>query len=70
MKSRDSHDLCLGEQDHISLISYSGLEEKPDYLLIDGEYIRTLFISGYPFVASSGWLDNLTNFNRYPTEQR
>src|SRR5690606_11362172 len=26
-------------------------------------YLRTLFISGYPFVASSGWMDNLINFN-------
>jgi hypothetical protein len=30
---------------------------------IDGVYIRTLYISGYPFVASSGWLDSLINFN-------
>ena len=64
MKTKVSHELCLGEQDHINLISYSGMEEKPDYLLIDGIYVRTLYISGYPFVASSGWLDNLNTFNR------
>src|SRR5690606_37077623 len=33
------------------------------YLSIDGRYVRSLFISGYPFVASSGWLDSLVNFN-------
>lgn len=55
--------LSFGEQDHLDLLSYAGLEEKADYLCIDGVYIRTLFISGYPFVASSGWLDTLINFN-------
>ena len=53
----------FGEQDQIDLFSYSGLEEQPSYLVIDDKYIRTLFVSGYPFVASSGWLDSLINFN-------
>lgn len=57
------HNLSYGEQDHLDLLSYAGLEEQADYLCIDGVYIRTLFISGYPFVASSGWLDSLINFN-------
>ncbi|HUD06095.1 MAG TPA: ATP-binding protein [Candidatus Saccharimonadales bacterium] len=56
--------LSFGEQDHVDMLSYAGLEEQIDYLVIDGEYVRTLFISGYPFVASSGWLDSLINFNR------
>jgi hypothetical protein len=47
----------------MDIISYAGLEEQANYLLIDGDYIRTLFISGYPFVASSGWLNSLVNFN-------
>jgi len=55
--------LHFGEQDQVDLFSYSGLEEHPSYLVIDDSYIRTLFISGYPFVASSGWLDSLINFN-------
>ncbi len=55
--------LLFGEQDTLDVLSYSGLEEKIDSLCIDGVYIRTLFISGYPFVASSGWLDSLINFN-------
>ncbi len=55
--------LSFGEQDNIDLLSYAGLEERADYLCIDGVYIRTLFISGYPYVASSGWLDTLVNFN-------
>jgi conjugal transfer ATP-binding protein TraC len=57
------HDLSYGEQDGVDLISYAGLEEQSTYLVIDGVYIRTLFISGYPFVASSGWLNGLVNFN-------
>jgi type IV secretory pathway VirB4 component len=55
--------LSFGEQDHTDLLSYAGLEEQADYLSIDGIYVRTLYISGYPFVASSGWLDSLINFN-------
>jgi conjugal transfer ATP-binding protein TraC len=55
--------LLLGEQDSMDIMSYSGLEEQADHLVIDGRYVRVLFISGYPFVASSGWLNNLINFN-------
>jgi type IV secretory pathway VirB4 component len=55
--------LDFGEQDPMDIISYSGLEEQPSYLMIDDQYIRTLFISGYPFVATSGWLNSLVNFN-------
>lgn len=55
--------LLFGEQDATDVLSYAGLEENIDYLCIDGVYIRTLYISGYPFVASSGWLDSLINFN-------
>ncbi len=53
----------IGEQDETDLLSYAGLEEQPSYLVIDGQYVRTMFISGYPFVAASGWLDNLIHFN-------
>lgn len=55
--------LTFGEQDQVDALSYEGLEEQQDYLRIDGCYIRTLFVSGYPFVASSGWLDSLIHFN-------
>ncbi len=55
--------ITFGEQDALDVLSYSGLEENIDYLMIDGVYIRTLYISGYPFVASSGWMDSLINFN-------
>jgi conjugal transfer ATP-binding protein TraC len=55
--------LAFGEQDTLDVLSYAGLEENIDYLCIDGIYMRTLYISGYPFVASSGWLDSLINFN-------
>jgi len=55
--------ISFGEQDNLDVLSYAGLEEQADYLCIDGVYIRTLFVSGYPFVASSGWLDTLINFS-------
>lgn len=55
--------LAFGEQDNLDVLSYAGLKEQADYLCIDGVYIRTLSITGYPYVASSGWLDNLINFN-------
>lgn len=55
--------LDYGEQDPMDIISYSGLKESPTYLIIDDIHIRTLYISGYPFVASSGWLNSLINFN-------
>ncbi len=57
------HEIAFGEQDSIDALSYAGMEEQADCLCIDGVFIRTLFISGYPFVASSGWLDTLINFN-------
>lgn len=53
----------FGEQDAVDLLSYAGLEEGIDHLCIDGVYTRTLYISGYPFVANSGWMDSLINFN-------
>lgn len=55
--------ITFGEQDAIDVLSYAGLEENVDHLCIDGIYIRTLYISGYPFVANSGWMDTLINFN-------
>ena len=55
--------LPFGEQDQLDLISYAGLEEQASYVCIDDRYIRTLFISGYPYVASTGWLSMLINFN-------
>lgn len=55
--------LTFGEQDQMDMLSYEGLEENDDHLVIDGHYTRTLFISGYPFIATSGWLDRLIKFN-------
>lgn len=52
-----------GEQDQVDFISYSGLEEESSYLQIGDKFVRTLFISGYPYVASVGWLNMLINFN-------
>lgn len=52
-----------GEQDQIDLISYSGLEENASHLRIGDKFVRTLFISGFPQNASTGWLNMLVNFN-------
>lgn len=65
-KRRDEQkriELAFGEQDQIDLISYSSLLEHSSYLELDDKFIRTIFISGYPYIASTGWLSMLTNFN-------
>lgn len=64
-RAKRSRELAFrfGDQDHLDILSYDGLEEKVDHLRIDGVYLRTLYISGYPYIASSGWLDSLINFN-------
>ena len=60
---KKSFDFNYGEQDQIDLISYSGLEENSSYLQVGDKFVRTLFISGYPYVATTGWLNMLINFN-------
>lgn len=60
---KKSFQFNFGEQDQIDLISYAGLEENTSYLQVDNKFVRTLFISGYPYVASTGWLNMLINFN-------
>jgi type IV secretory pathway VirB4 component len=65
-KERELHQsikLTYGEQDQVDLISYSGLKEESSYLQINDTFVRTLFVSGYPYVASTGWLSMLINFN-------
>lgn len=56
-------EFSFGQQDPLDLIAYAGLEEKNDHLYLDGSYLRTLVVSGYPLVAHLGWLDSLINFN-------
>lgn len=56
--------LTYGEQDPMDIISYAGMKEQPDYLQIDRQFRRTIFLSGYPFTAEVGWLDALTHLNR------
>lgn len=60
---KENFEFHFGEQDQMDLISYSGLEENANYLQMGEKYVRTLFISGYPYVASTGWLNMLINFN-------
>jgi type IV secretory pathway VirB4 component len=62
-KQMKDYSFEYGTQDAVDIISYAGLEEQQDYLVVDGVYMRTLFVSGYPFVASSGWLNALVTFN-------
>lgn len=57
------HTLTFGEQDPMDIISYAGMEEQPDYLVIDGQFRRTIFISGYPLTAEVGWLNSLIHIN-------
>jgi len=63
IERKSEMNIVFGEQDAVDILSYAGLEENVDHLEIDGVYMRTLYISGYPFVASSGWMDSLINFN-------
>ncbi len=58
-----NNNFLLGQQDHLDLISYSGLEENTHHLIINNQLLKTIFISGYPYVASTGWLNNLINYN-------
>ena len=60
---KKSFQFNFGEQDQMDLISYAGLEENTSYLQVDNKFVRTLFISGFPYVASTGWLNMLINFN-------
>jgi len=60
---KEQYEFSYGEQDQTDLISYSGLKEEVNYLQMDDKFVRTLFISGYPYVASTGWLNMLVNFN-------
>jgi conjugal transfer ATP-binding protein TraC len=55
--------ISFGEQDQLDLISYAGMKEESSYLQINDTYVRTLYVSGYPYVASTGWLSMLVNFN-------
>ncbi len=53
----------FGEQDQVDIISYSGLAEHSTYLQVGEKFVRTLFVNGYPIVATTGWLNMLINFN-------
>jgi type IV secretory pathway VirB4 component len=61
--TNQSINIAYGQQDQLDMISYAGLREESSYLQINDRYVRTLFVSGYPYVASTGWLNNLINFN-------
>ncbi len=60
---KEYFEFSFGMQDQTDLISYSGLSESANYLQMGDKFVRTLFISGYPYVASTGWLNMLVNFN-------
>lgn len=56
-------EIMFGEQDQVDLISYASLQEHSSYIELDDKFIRTVFISGYPYIASTGWLSMLMSFN-------
>jgi conjugal transfer ATP-binding protein TraC len=60
---RDTIRFAYGQQDQVDLISYAGLKEEATYLRMGDTYVRTLFVSGYPYTASTGWLTMLIAFN-------
>ena len=60
---KEQYEFSYGTQDQTDLISYSGLKEEVSSLQMNDKFVRTLFISGYPYVASTGWLNMLVNFN-------
>src|SRR5438105_455585 len=60
---KKSFEFNFGEQDQVDFISYSGLEESSTHLQMGDKFVRTLFISGFPFTANTGWLNMLINFN-------
>lgn len=62
-KRQQVFEFHVGTQDQLDFITYSGLEEQRNYLVVDDRYLRTLFVSGYPYTATSGWLNHLINFN-------
>ena len=55
--------LIFGEEDQLDTLSYEGLEEREDYLRLDGGYLRILVVAKYPHRAQSGWLDGLVHFS-------
>ena len=57
-------DAFLSKKEHlIDIIAPNTIEEEFDYLIINGKYYRTLYISGYPRFVSPGWLDPIVNFD-------
>ncbi|HNW20131.1 MAG TPA: ATP-binding protein [bacterium] len=45
------------------LIAPSSLEVKPKYLLLNGQYVSTIFIVAYPRYISVGWFAPILNLN-------
>ena len=62
-KEKQALKFHIGDQDQLDIITYAGLSEGSNHLEIDGKYLKTIFVSGYPYTASSGWLNHLINFN-------
>lgn len=56
------YDFRFDDFDPMDAISYEGMEEQSDYLVVDDQFMRTLFISGLPYTAEIGWLDDIINF--------
>ena len=55
--------VSIGVEKIVNNFSYSGLQENSGYLIIDDEYVRCIYVSGYPYIATNGWMENLVKFN-------
>jgi len=62
-KEKQTLKFHVGDQDQLDIITYAGLSESSNHLEIDDKYLKTIYVSGYPYTASSGWLNHLINFN-------
>ena len=62
-REKQTVQFAYGDQDQVDLISYSGLEEQSTYVVIEDTFVRSFAVTGYPYVASTGWLSMLVNFN-------
>lgn len=62
MKKTISDLLFKGREQIYESFSYSGIKEEIDHIIVDNTYVRILYLSGFPFVANSGWLDDLISF--------
>jgi len=61
---KKSFEYNFGEQDQVDLLSTTPVLKKTLHIYKWVKHLsERFFISGYPFVATTGWLNMLINFN-------